>query len=196
MLYSSRPTWWHRNHLQGWTYPSMPTKKELIYRIFRAAYPQGAFVNDDLCLTELRSKDEIWKALDAQIKEADKDINRFVDELCQQETRLRRSQEKLEAVAQYYKALLDEAFATLYNSQNQPYIQFRCMEELLIRDRHAKPRDWTRDARPGHPPPVSLPTGIEGYSYAREQLDLDLASSVPEKLRLLRLLDPVEAEKE
>ncbi|OTA63196.1 hypothetical protein K449DRAFT_421979 [Hypoxylon sp. EC38] len=162
---NTRSTWWERNHLQCWLYPQLPTKKEFIYRVFRAAYPHGAFVDDNLKLVELRDKDIIWSDLEAEFAKASKDLDHFLRELFSNNPRLRGKKEKQQAVHEYYLALLAESRYTLYISQNGHYYEFRSMEELLVRYRHADEK-----TRTGKSPPT-IPFSQAGFRFAVEHLE-------------------------
>ncbi|KAI1775713.1 hypothetical protein F4818DRAFT_414748 [Hypoxylon cercidicola] len=184
-------TWWHRNHLSCWNYPTLPTKKELIYRVFRAAYPEGAFVDDNLTLTELRDKDVIWNRLAVQINGATDSLHLFLNVLFEEEPRLRTDQEKQKVLHDYYVALLNEARNALFISQNGRYLEFRCMEELLVRYRKADMKTWMNEPEPGQPR-FQLPR-VEGFQFAQEHLDLQLGSNVTIQMHRLHRLHELES---
>ncbi|KAI0380416.1 hypothetical protein F5Y04DRAFT_257369 [Hypomontagnella monticulosa] len=159
--------WWHRNRLECWKYPEFPTQKELIYRVFRAAYPHGAFVDDDLKLVELRDKDTIWNNLDSQFDKAHRDLDEFLGALFAEEPRLRSSQKKQAMVREYYLTLLGAAKYALFVSQNGHYYEFRCMEELLVRHRQVSKSSWMKDLPESR---FKLPP-IEGFRVAKQYLE-------------------------
>ncbi|KAI1765356.1 hypothetical protein GGR53DRAFT_263214 [Hypoxylon sp. FL1150] len=186
--HTSSNDWWQRNHLAYWNYAVFPTKKELIYRIFRAAYPQGAFVDDNLNLAELRDKDVIWSRLQEQIRKATFDLSDFLTGLFEEEPPLRFDVEKQQIIRDYYKALLREAESDLFVSQNGRYFEFRCMEELLVRYRKADPKTWMKEPEQGKPR-LPLPR-VDGFKFAQEHLDLRDTSDVKYHQRgLNRLLE-------
>ncbi|KAL7629724.1 hypothetical protein AAE478_001247 [Parahypoxylon ruwenzoriense] len=175
MAHHTRNNWWHRNHLQCWKYPELPTKKELIYRVFRAAYPYGAFVDDNLKLVELVDKDVIWAKLEAQLDEATRGVDGFVAALCAEEPRLRGDARKHDLLRRYYLALCWEARESLWISQNGRYFEFRCMEELLVRYRRdcdcgADADAWKRKGKPLRPRPRLPP--VAALRFAEEHLEL------------------------
>ncbi|KAI1383644.1 uncharacterized protein F4822DRAFT_434760 [Hypoxylon trugodes] len=170
-------TWWHRNHLEVRKYPDFATKKQLIYRVFRAAYPHGAFVDDNLALVELRDKDTIWANISAQFDAAARDLEPFLAELFRYEPFSSPSQQRL--VREYYHTLLGEAKYAVHISQNGRYFEFRAMEELLVRYRKSNPGTWaseTPDPREGMPV-------VGGFWSVREQLEARKGSD----LRTLQL---------
>ncbi|KAI1090314.1 hypothetical protein F5B19DRAFT_464158 [Rostrohypoxylon terebratum] len=160
-------TWWHRNHLVCVNYPDLPTKKEVIYRVFRAAYPDGAFVDDDLRLVELRDKEIVWQNLTNEMDQALGDVDAFVNTLPAQVPRLRNNASSLDSVREYYKALMQEAKQALFVSQNGLYFEFRSMEELVVRCKRAGGADWS--SYDPDEPAVGAGT-VGGWSFAREYL--------------------------
>ncbi|KAI1205837.1 uncharacterized protein F4807DRAFT_253927 [Annulohypoxylon truncatum] len=177
-------TWWHRNRLQCSNYPELPTKKELIYRVFRAAYPHGAFVDDDLKLVELRDKDSIWQNLENEMDKALDDLPAFVNTTPAEKSRLPNSTEALVILRRYYGALLHEARQALYISQNGRYFEFRSMEELVVRYKRAGGELWTHK----EPDEAGVPT-VGGWAFAREHLELVPGSEVKYLQQRLKLLD-------
>ncbi|KAI0148283.1 hypothetical protein F4776DRAFT_606924 [Hypoxylon sp. NC0597] len=158
-------TWWERNNFRAWFYPQLPSKKELIYRVFRAAYPHGAFVDDNLKLVELRDKDTIWRDLEAQFAEASKDLDYFLLDQFRNNPQLRGKKEKQKAVSEYYRTLLSESRYALYISQNGRYYEFRSMEELLVRYRHVDEKTRTGKSSP------TVPFSLAGFGFAVEHLE-------------------------
>ncbi|KAI1452518.1 hypothetical protein F4805DRAFT_26507 [Annulohypoxylon moriforme] len=177
-------TWWHRNHLQCLNYPELPAKKEVIYRIFRAAYPHGAFVDDDLKLVELRDKDAVWQNLEDEMREALDDLRTFIATIPIEQPRLRGNNEALGILSKYYAALLQEARQALYISQNGRYFEFRSMEELVIRYKRARGKAWTCE----DPDEAGVPT-VGGWAFAREHLELTHGSEVKYLQQRLKTLD-------
>ncbi|KAI0889558.1 uncharacterized protein GGS22DRAFT_148594 [Annulohypoxylon maeteangense] len=177
-------TWWHRNHLQCLNYPDLPTKKELIYRIFRAAYPHGAFVDDDLKLAELRDKDTVWQNLETEMYEALKDLQAFVNTIPAEQPRLKGDSEALSILGRYFAALLQEARQALYISQNGRYFEFRSMEELVVRYKRTGGKAWTYE----DPDDTGVPT-VGGWTFARENLELTQGSEVKYLQLRLKTLD-------
>lgn len=164
----------------------LPTKKELIYHIFRAAYPHGAFVDDNLNLAELRHKDVIWKNLETQIDTATTHLERFLETQSQEEPRLQSNPKMKAALKNYYVALLSEAYQALYVSQNGLYHEFRCMEEMLVRYRKADPEKWMNEPEQGQAR-YKLPR-VEGFQFAEEHLVLQRGNDVSVCLHKLREL--------
>ncbi|KAI1466977.1 uncharacterized protein F4812DRAFT_433422 [Daldinia caldariorum] len=153
--------WWYKNHMDEKKFPNLPIKRELIYRIFRAAYPHGAFVDDDLKLVELRSKEDIWHKLMREFAHARKDLDSFVSGLCDAYSV---SSADRATLKHYYTMLLDEAEGSLFRSQNGRYFEFRCIEELLVRYRTTSPDEWALCTFDTALPPIA------GYMYAARAL--------------------------
>ncbi|KAI1097939.1 hypothetical protein F4804DRAFT_145446 [Jackrogersella minutella] len=166
----SANSWWLRNHLLPVRFPQLPTKKELIYRIFRAAYPNGAFINDNLQLQELRDKNIVWEELEKQIQDAARDLDAFAAHLQRGVRGLRQGGAALGFAREYFAHLLSEARAALLASQNGRFFEFRAMEELLVRYRAANGEAWAR-----LPPGAGLPT-TAGLTFAVEHLEFAQAS--------------------
>ncbi|KAI1373238.1 hypothetical protein F4677DRAFT_225102 [Hypoxylon crocopeplum] len=185
MSHHTPDTWWHRNHLQCWNYPKLPTKKELIYRVFRAAYPNGAFVDDDLKLVKLRDKDMIWRRVVAEFTKAYNDLEPFLLALFAEEPRLRSDQQKQSLLYDYYGALLEESRYALFVSQNGRYFEFRSMEELLVRYIRTNRETWARD----HLDPEFYLPSTEGFLFAREHLELVDGSEAKSIQRRLKDLE-------
>ncbi|KAI1478782.1 hypothetical protein F4774DRAFT_384061 [Daldinia eschscholtzii] len=167
--------WWYRNRMDG-KFPKLPIKRELIYHIFRAAYPHGAFVDDDLKLVDLRDKEEVWDKLECEIGNARADLDIFI--FCMSDT-YGVSPTDRAMIKQYYGLLLDEAEGSLFRSQNGRYFEFRCMEELLVRYRMTYRNTW---ALYPFKPEFALPP-IAGYKYATDALE----EKVESKLHFLTL---------
>ncbi|KAI1443668.1 hypothetical protein F5Y02DRAFT_392509 [Annulohypoxylon stygium] len=184
-------TWWHRNHLVCVNYPDLPTKKEVIYRVFRAAYPDGAFVDDDLRLVELRDKEIIWQNLTDEMDQALEDVDAFASMLPAEVPRLRNNPNCLNAVREYYKGLMQEVKQALFVSQNGLYFEFRSMEELVVRCKRAGGAGWSSydSNAPG------LGTGAAGgLTFAREYLELSPRSTakyLQEHVKTLEAVKPV-----
>ncbi|KAI1413791.1 hypothetical protein F5Y13DRAFT_23515 [Hypoxylon sp. FL1857] len=184
MARQSSNTWWQRNHLQCWRYPDLPTKKELIYRVFRAAYPHGAFVDDNLKLVELRDKDLVWQDLEAEFAKASEDLDAFLKHLFAEEPRLRGKENKQQIVREYYVALLAESRYALYVSQNGRYFEFRTMEELLVRYRQVDEKTLG-----GLPPKIIPFTLAAGFGFAIDHLESSEASKVKILQRRVKALE-------
>ncbi|KAI1135059.1 hypothetical protein F5Y05DRAFT_396423 [Hypoxylon sp. FL0543] len=184
MARPSANTWWQRNHLQSWKYPEMPTKKELIYRVFRAAYPHGAFVDDDLKLVEPRNKDQVWSALEVEFSKADKDLDAFLERLFAEEPRLRGDGEKQQVVSEYYTSLLSSARYALYISQNGRFFEFRSMEELLVRYKQADEKMLARNLSP-----IAPFTMAGAFGFAIEHLESEDDSKVRYLQRRIKALE-------
>ncbi|KAI1642155.1 uncharacterized protein F4817DRAFT_309398 [Daldinia loculata] len=163
--------WWHRNHLEGWRFPKMPIKRELIYRIFRAAYPHGAFVDDNLKMVELRDKEEVWQNLKAEIDTARADLGLLI--FSTHETH-GMSPKDIAAFRNYYTLVLDDAEGSLFRSQNGRYLEFRCMEELLVRYKMNYRNMWKLQSF--SPSFVIPPAG--GYRYAADALEVKAGSDL------------------
>ncbi|KAI8959218.1 hypothetical protein F5Y11DRAFT_13136 [Daldinia sp. FL1419] len=156
--------WWYQHQPEGWKFPKMPTKREIIYILFRAAYPQGAFVDDNLKMVELRDKQEIWHNIQREISTARADLNPLIDAIHQTFGISQREQDTLKA---YYEMVLDDAESSLYTSQNGRYLEFRCMEELLVRYKTDSRLTWAlHTAKPG----FQLPH-LGAYRYAADALE-------------------------
>ncbi|XXG95073.1 hypothetical protein Hte_001333 [Hypoxylon texense] len=192
MLHPAPDNWWHKNRLHGWNYPQLPTKKELIYRILRAAYPDGAFVDDKLNLVELEKKDPkdhrdykeiMWDKLRTEIRMANSELRSFLQRLFKEESRLGSDPEKQEVLRQYYEALLDEAEEALFISQNGRYWELRCMEEILVRYKKANSTSWMKEPEQGGPL-LELPK-VEAFQFAQEHLKLRLGGSAARHLQSL-----------
>lgn len=143
-------------------------------------------MGDDLKLAELRDKDEIWDYLQAQMNEASYDLGGFLQILFQEETRLRSDAEKQKVVRHYYTELLSEARAGLYKSQNGHYLEFRCMEELLVRYKEADGKKWMRE---GDQPRLLQLLHVEEFQSAQEHLDLRAGSDMEYWLDQLKGLE-------
>ncbi|KAI0837804.1 hypothetical protein F5Y06DRAFT_270261 [Hypoxylon sp. FL0890] len=184
MARQSANNWWHRNHLQCWKYPDLPTKKELIYRVFRAAYPHGAFVDDDLKLVEPRNKDLVWSNLEVEFAEAAEDLDAFLQHLFAEEPRLRAKIEIQRAVHQYYQTLLDDSRYVLYISQNGRYFEFRSMEELLVRYRQLDEKMLSNKL-----PSITPFTMTGGFGFAIEHLESPDESNIRYLQRHIKMLE-------
>ncbi|KAI1801123.1 hypothetical protein F4811DRAFT_535687 [Daldinia bambusicola] len=164
MSQGGEENWWYKNHMDEKKFPNLPIKRELIYRIFRAAYPGGAFVDDDLKLVKLRDKDDVWCKLMREFDQARKDLDFFISRL---RDTYRVSSDDRATLKHYYTMLLNEAEGSLFRSQNGRYFEFRCIEELLVRYRTMDPDEW---ALLTFAPDYPLPP-IAGYKYAAGALD-------------------------
>ncbi|KAI0134972.1 hypothetical protein F4814DRAFT_5851 [Daldinia grandis] len=163
--------WWHRNHMEEWRFPKMPIKRELIYRIFRAAYPHGAFVDDNLKMVELRDKEEVWQNLRTEIDTARADLELFISST--HETR-GMSPRDIAAFRNYYILVLEGAEESLFISQNGRYLEFRCLEELLVRYKMTSRNIWKQQS---FSPSFVIPR-IGGYRYTADALEVRAGSDL------------------